>query len=81
MHMSIGVTKKGTVFSAMVLNFFTLGLKQHQVEVGFASTLLGAMVFLMSLTYFTNHSDQDGDDASLKDSDENSDLSSSQFGR
>ena len=32
-----------------------------QVEVGFASTLLGAMVFLMSLTYFTNHSDQDGD--------------------
>ena len=32
-----------------------------QVEVGFASTLLGAMVFLMSLTYFTNHSDQDAD--------------------
>ena len=34
---------------------------QQQVEVGFASTLLGAMVFLMSLTYFTNHSDQDAD--------------------
>eukprot|EP00435_Cladocopium_sp_Y103_P025657 s24_g6.t1 len=34
-------------------------LKLNHVEVGFASTLLGAMVFLMSLTYFTNHSDQD----------------------
>ena len=28
-------------------------------EVGAASTLLGAMVFLMSLTYLTNHSDKD----------------------
>lgn len=34
-------------------------LKLNHVEVGFASTLLGAMVFLMSLTYFTNHNDQD----------------------
>ena len=30
-----------------------------KVEVGFASTLLGAMVFLMSLTYLTNNSDKD----------------------
>lgn len=29
------------------------------MEVGFASTLLGAMVFLMSLTYLTNNSDKD----------------------
>lgn len=37
-----------------------IALWAFKVEVGFASTLLGAMVFLMSLTYFTNHSDQDG---------------------
>ena len=37
-----------------------IAFRAFKVEVGFASTLLGAMVFLMSLTYFTNHSDQDG---------------------
>eukprot|EP00434_Breviolum_minutum_P031365 symbB.v1.2.027735.t1/scaffold2868.1/size68506/2 len=44
----------GTVDPAMVDD-----VQLNDVEVGFASTLLGAMVFLMSLTYFTNHSDQD----------------------
>ncbi|CAK9069594.1 Putative cadmium/zinc-transporting ATPase HMA1 [Durusdinium trenchii] len=34
-------------------------LAMNHVEVGFASTLLGAMVFLMSLTYLTNNSDKD----------------------
>lgn len=32
--------------------------KLNKAEVGFASTLLGAMVFLMSLTYLTNNSDK-----------------------